>query len=338
MASRIRITHNEPAHIRCARALTLAGAADPDHWLRAKRDAHKYLQRTLEAWIDEGYGDLPRVTTLDAGLVHGLAEVYGHSESAEEPACYHVIVAANSYIPVHLDAAMRVLEAADPRFPVTFHELLLSAMSSVSEVYCWHDALGDEWSAQLLLHLSRPEAERADEYVIEIEELDWKELDELAKAVLPAYLHRKPYSVRQLRDRLCRTTQPAALRLFTDLLAILNETRLMRWREDWREAWESLQEIQDDLMAPWPAFFLGFTANDHLAGVFEQECFDRDNYGMEAAPCLVFRIDVTDLDSVRRARELLVRACRILGMIKQLVDTLPAVADPRALVNIVVHG
>jgi len=325
---RLQLRGGDREVLRCTRALMLASVATADDWVRSKKNPLKFIERTLQRWISEGYGDLPRVNSLDAMLLHDLVAAFSRGdEESEHPNLFYIVVFAGAYVPVHLGNTIRLLDRVDPRFPVTFHELLLRAMYSVTWAYSWHSIENDgcvELAVGFLLD--------AEDSKLDVDALSFEEMDARVKQMVPASLHRKPYSLRTLRDRLCRIQDPTALRLFTDLLALLDATRGLQ-----RDNEKVMDQLYDmDVMPPWPGFYLGIDAGDTLDGVYDQYCWERSQAGEDAAPSYVVRFDITDLDSVRRAHDLVVQACRVLGMTKRLIDSLPTVADPAALVNVLV--
>lgn len=307
--------------LRAARALLVAGVADPTDWWRVKAEPVDFISRTVERWIVAGYGDMRRHPGLH--LVLALDA---------ESACWYAGMWVEGPFGVQVGPTLRLLEHYHPRLPASFLHVFNHTVWKIAGTF-GVDELEQyiEWEAERELEEEAGDAPdgmavtNAFEVLIERKRLEY----------VPESLRRAPLSYSALRTA-CRRLPPTsvAAELMRRVLALPRLAEpLKRSAAEIRRARETIDD--SDWGEPWPMFVLPFDAGDQVAAAYDDFEEMKFHGGMVDPPSYVVPFDMQDSASLRMLRDRIVNLCRLAGHLMEVACLMPdRDMDPRSLVNV----
>lgn len=315
------VRDGENAAADLALGLLDLGLADDAGWDPADGSVEGFLSRTVGDWLESAGGGSSSFETFpfQVYLTQSLIEAQGYDreddneESSRTRFWIGIYPEATGY--VALRHTFDWLEMADPRLPATFYARLVKAANAVFWIFDW---------------------DHAEEYLVERHDMWLDEEDEerdrpQPMSNVPAVLKRKPLPEatlkRLLRDRPDERLQ-SVFRLLDEAIAAGGPIREQGYWPNCLQA-----ELGFDWQPPFPGLLSVIDAHDDTEGVFDDDMFEKSQWGVPVAPTRAWDFDLRSPASVRWAHGSLSAAARVVGLLSDLLQVLPT-RDPRALVEV----
>ena len=278
-----------------------SGIASGETWALAEKDPFKFIQLSMNSFIDaHGGASIREGFRLNLTLGGTLNE---YSMSEREIGASELFLTVD---PVEsgylvLSPTLRILEQQHPRLPATFFNLLISAVNRWVRVYDYRDAL-DHVERLLDWYSSDPDSGE-----MEVPDVDGS---------IPVSIRRKSLSTKALKRLL-----PSFSDETREWMERAIETKRLSLRQNHPALTEAMQEDLGDCNAPLPSLLAVFSPADNVEACFDTEAESMMEVSPE--PNLIIPLDATDPDRVRNAFDVLGNACETLAAASKLMAILP---------------
>jgi hypothetical protein len=291
----------EQAAIRLARALLELDMADPSDWQHVRRDPTRFVQATLNRWINlHGGKVIRRRFCLRLMLSEVVDEYLDGGEADPDGRRLYLFLHPDSAAYAVAGPTLKLLEREHPRLPATFYHLFTGALSRWARVYDFRDA---EDRVEMLREWAEGEEEQY-------------EIADVAGSTPPC-MKQKALTVRGLYALSTRGKTGEAQALIKGALELEQISAAMQRPEYTDDTREQLM----DTNPPLPAALVVFAEHDVIEAHFEDEA---QSWG-EATPepNLILPLNVFDPESVQSAFHTLAVMCQTLAAASRLIDLMP---------------
>lgn len=278
-----------------------SGIATDETWALAEKDPFKFIQISMNSFIDaHGGASIREGFRLNLTLGGTLNEYsMGEREVGAAELFLTVDPVESGYLV--LGPTLRILEQQHPRLPATFFHLLSSAVNRWVRVYDYRDAL-DHVERLLDWYSSDPDSGE-----VEVPDVDGS---------IPAAIRRKPLSTKALRRLL-----PSIAGETREWMERALETQWLSLRQNHPALTDAMQDDLGDCNAPLPSLLVVFSTGDNIEACFDAEAESMMEVSPE--PNLIIPLDATDPDHMHGAFNVLGNACETLAAASKLMAILP---------------
>jgi hypothetical protein len=303
--NRIPIEHRyhagERATIRLAQVLVELDIADPNDWRRVGRDPTKYVQATLNRWIDlHGDRTIRRRFCLLLMLSDVLDEYLDAGEADPDGRRLYLILHPTSAAYVVARPTLELLEREHPGLPATFYDVFKRALNKWVRVYDYRDA---EYHVEILREWAEGEEEQY-------------EIADVA-ASTPACIKQKPLgsgSLRQIGMRVKGSKARAIIKATLELQRVSERAKRPAFTDD-------MSEQLADSNPPLPSVLVVFSETDAIEAHFDDESQNMTEASPE--PNLIIPLNAFDRSTVKMAFSIVAAACKTLEAATRLIDLMP---------------
>ena len=278
-----------------------SGIATGETWALAEKDPFKFIQLSMNSFIDaHGGASIREGFRLNLTLGGTLNEYsMGEREVGASELLLTVDPVESGYLV--LGPTLRILEEQHPRLPATFFHLLSGALNRWVRVYDYRDAL-DHVERLMDWYSADPDSGE-----VEVPDVDGS---------IPAALRRKPLSTKALRRLL-----PSIAGETREWMERALETQRLSLRQNHPALTEAMQEDLGDCNAPLPSLLVVFSPRDNIEACFDAEAESMMEVSPE--PNLIIPLNATDQDHLCHAFDVLGTACETLASASRLMAILP---------------